>query len=145
MAGKWRLLLQDSRTRLKLDGLGQPGDVIAERFSRERMYAASSRQKNVLFLCGHNAGRSQMSAAWFNHRIARRSDFDPRLSPWGFSAGSNPSDKINPMARAAMLELGIDMTECFPKPWTVDVLHSCKVVISMGCGDKCPVLPETSE
>jgi protein-tyrosine-phosphatase len=87
----------------------------------------------VLFLCVHNAGRSQMAAGWLRHLAG------DRVVVW--SGGSEPAAEINPAAIAAMAEVGIDITEDFPKPWTDEVVRAADVVITMGCGDACPVYP----
>jgi protein-tyrosine-phosphatase len=87
----------------------------------------------VLFLCVHNAGRSQMALGWFKH-LARG-----RAIAW--SGGSEPGTEINPSAVAAMREVRIDVTGEFPKPWTDEVLRAADVVITMGCGDECPFYP----
>jgi arsenate reductase len=87
----------------------------------------------VLFVCVHNAGRSQMTAGYLRHHaggaIAVR------------SAGSIPAEQINPMAVRAMAEVGIDITAEQPKLLTTDAVHAADVVITMGCGDTCPVFP----
>jgi arsenate reductase len=87
----------------------------------------------VLFLCVHNAGRSQMAAGWLRHLAGDRVDV--------FSGGSDPGDRVNPAAVEAMREVGIDIAGEHPKPWTDDVVRAVDVVVSMGCGDACPVLP----
>lgn len=87
----------------------------------------------VLFLCVHNAGRSQMGAGWLRHLAGDRIDV--------YSAGSNPGDAVNPAAVAAMNEVGIDISTAVPQPWTMDMLEAVDVVVTMGCGDACPVLP----
>ncbi len=87
----------------------------------------------VLFLCGHNAGRSQMAAGWLNHLAGDRISVQ--------SAGSNPSDSLNPVAVEAMHEVGIDITSATPQRWTPEMALSADVVISMGCGDDCPLTP----
>jgi len=87
----------------------------------------------VLFLCVHNAGRSQMALGWFNHYAG------DRAVAW--SGGSEPGDRVNPAAVAAMAEAGIDITEEFPKPWTEKIVQAADVVVTMGCGDACPVFP----
>ena len=89
----------------------------------------------VLFLCVHNAGRSQMALGWFRF-LAR-----DRAVAW--SGGSEPADAVNPSAVAAMAEVGIDITGEFPKPWTDEVVRAADVVVTMGCGDACPVYPGT--
>jgi arsenate reductase (thioredoxin) len=87
----------------------------------------------VLFLCVHNAGRSQMALGWFNQLAA------DRAVAW--SGGSEPADRINPSAVLAMQEVGIDITGEFPKPWTDEVVRAADVVVTMGCGDTCPYFP----
>lgn len=86
----------------------------------------------VLFLCVHNAGRSQMAAAWLRHLAADRVDVR--------SAGSEPADTINPVAVRAMAEVGIDLTGT-PTKLTWDTASTSDVIVSMGCGDACPVFP----
>ena len=87
----------------------------------------------VLFLCTHNAGRSQMALGYFNHLAGDRGV--------AWSGGSEPADQINPSAVAAMDEVGIDITGEFPKPWTDDIVRAADVVVTMGCGDACPLFP----
>jgi arsenate reductase len=87
----------------------------------------------VLFLCTHNAGRSQMAMGFFKHLAGDRADV--------YSGGSEPADEINPAAIAAMAEKSIDIATEHPKRWTMDMLEAVDVVITMGCGDSCPVLP----
>lgn len=87
----------------------------------------------VLFLCTHNAGRSQMALGFFTHLAG------DRAVAW--SGGSEPADAINPSAIAAMAEVGIDITGEFPKPWTDETVRAADVVVTMGCGDTCPVYP----
>jgi arsenate reductase len=88
---------------------------------------------SVLFLCVHNAGRSQMALAWFKHLAG------DRAIAW--SGGSEPGREINPAAITAMAEVGIDITGEFPKPWTDEIVRAADVVITMGCGDACPLYP----
>ena len=85
----------------------------------------------VLFVCVHNAGRSQMAAALLDHRAEGR----VRVR----SAGSDPADRINPAVAESMLELGIDISKEFPKPLTDEAVRAADVVITMGCGDACPI------
>jgi arsenate reductase (thioredoxin) len=87
----------------------------------------------VLFICVHNAGRSQMAAAWLKH-IAR-----DRIEIW--SAGSEPADRVNPVAIEAMLEVGIDISGETPRILKPDSVSRADVVITMGCGDTCPFFP----
>jgi len=89
----------------------------------------------VLFLCVHNAGRSQMGAGWLRHLAGDRVDV--------YSGGSNPANETNPAAVEAMAEVGIDISAYHPQPWTDEVVRECDVVVSMGCGDVCPVYPGT--
>lgn len=87
----------------------------------------------VLFVCVHNAGRSQMAAALLHYRAAGRVHVR--------SAGSAPANEINPSVVAAMGELGLDLSQEFPKPLTDEVVRAADVVITMGCGDACPIYP----
>ena len=87
----------------------------------------------VLFLCVHNAGRSQMALGWFQHLAGDRAV--------GWSGGSEPGDQVNPSAVEAMREVGIDISREFPKPWTEQAVRAADVVVTMGCGDACPVFP----
>ena len=87
----------------------------------------------VLFVCVHNAGRSQMAAALLDHFA------DGRV--YVRSAGSAPADEVNPDVVAAMAEIGIDISKEFPKPMTDEIVRASDVVITMGCGDACPIYP----
>jgi len=114
--------------------------VMAERFARQRLKAlarvegkADDGLPTVLFLCVHNAGRSQMALAWFNHLAG------DRAVAW--SGGSEPGHEVNPAAIAAMREIGIDIGTEFPKPWTDEIVQAADVVVTMGCGDACPLFP----
>ena len=89
----------------------------------------------VLFVCVHNAGRSQMAAGWLSHFAGEAVDVR--------SAGSEPGDRINPVAVAAMREVGIDIAGEQPKLLTADSVARADVVVTMGCGDTCPVFPGT--
>lgn len=114
--------------------------VLVRRFAAEQLTAAAqtsgSRAKPVpelLFVCVHNAGRSQMAAAIAAH-----------LAPGKVhvrSAGSHPTGQVNPAAIEALAERGIDLTEAYPKPLTDSVIGAADVIVMMGCGDACPVLP----
>ncbi|MGI5290183.1 arsenate reductase ArsC [Nonomuraea polychroma] len=88
---------------------------------------------SVLFVCVHNAGRSQMAAGWLTHLAGDRIEVR--------SAGSAPADQINPVAVEAMREVGIDITAAQPKILTVEAVEASDVVITMGCGDACPIFP----
>jgi arsenate reductase len=90
---------------------------------------------SVLFVCVHNAGRSQMAAGWLRHLAGDAVEVR--------SAGSIPGDLVNPAAVEAMAEVGIDISDQRPKVLTSDAVESSDVVISMGCGDACPVFPGT--
>jgi arsenate reductase len=114
--------------------------VLAHRFARERLKALAQaegvivkEQPEVLFVCVHNAGRSQMAAGLVKLRSAGRVHVR--------SAGSDPGEQINPAVVEAMKELGVDMGEEFPKPLTDEVVRAADVVITMGCGDACPIYP----
>jgi len=114
--------------------------VLAHRFARERLRALGQaegtivkEQPEVLFVCVQNAGRSQMAAGLVKLRSEGRIHVR--------SAGSAPADEINPSVVAAMEELGVDMDEEFPKPLTDEVVRAADVVITMGCGDACPIYP----
>jgi arsenate reductase (thioredoxin) len=87
----------------------------------------------VLFLCVHNAGRSQMALGLFRYFAG------DRAIAW--SGGSEPADDVNPGVIAAMAERGVDISGEFPKPWTDEAVQAADVVITMGCGDACPVFP----
>ena len=90
-------------------------------------------KSTVLFLCTHNAGRSQMALGFFNSLVQGRAT--------GYSGGSEPADRINPAAIAVMAEKGIDITAAQPKRWTEDMVEAADVVVTMGCGDTCPFIP----
>ncbi len=114
--------------------------VLAERFTRERLQAIAQLEgklvttvPEVLFVCVHNAGRSQMAAALLDRRAGGRVHVR--------SAGSEPSDQLNPAVVEAMAELGLDISKEFPKPLTDEVVRAADVVITMGCGDACPLYP----
>ena len=114
--------------------------LMAERFARQRLRALAKVEglhddgkPTVLFLCVHNAGRSQMAMGFFT---ALAGD---QAVAW--SGGSEPGFEVNPAAIAAMAERGIDISEEFPKPWTDETVRAADVVITMGCGDACPVFP----
>ncbi|WP_234816158.1 arsenate reductase ArsC [Mycolicibacterium agri] len=87
----------------------------------------------VLFLCTHNAGRSQMALGFFNRLAGDQAA--------AYSGGSEPADRINPAAVEAMAEVDIDITAEQPKRWTDEMVRSADVVVTMGCGDACPVFP----
>jgi arsenate reductase (thioredoxin) len=114
--------------------------LFVHRFSRERLRALAQSEgaimkdvPEVLFVCVHNAGRSQMAAALLDHHAKGKVHVR--------SAGSAPADRINPAVAAAMDEWGIDLSQEFPKPLTDDFVKAADVVITMGCGDACPIYP----
>ena len=114
--------------------------LLAERFARQRLQALArieglhdDGKPVVLFLCTHNAGRSQMALGFFE---ALTGD---KAVAW--SGGSEPGIEVNPAAIAAMAERGIDISGEFPKPWTDETVRAADVVITMGCGDACPIFP----
>lgn len=115
--------------------------LLAERFARQRLRALSrleavgnpGRKPAVLFLCTHNAGRSQMAAGFMRDIGGDRVDV--------YSGGTEPGSELNQAAVEAMEELGIDISQEFPQPWTDEVVRAVDVVVTMGCGDACPVFP----
>ncbi|WP_306357488.1 MULTISPECIES: arsenate reductase ArsC [unclassified Nocardia] len=114
--------------------------LLAERFARQRLRALArvegriaDGKPTVLFLCTHNAGRSQMALGWFTELAG-----DDAVA---WSGGSEPGREINPAAVAAMAEVGIDISGEFPKPWTEEIVRAADVIVTMGCGDACPVYP----
>jgi arsenate reductase (thioredoxin) len=113
--------------------------LLAERFTRDRLRAlvrlesAAGQAPSVLFLCVHNAGRSQMAAGWMRHLAGDRIDV--------FSAGSEPAESINRAAVAVMAEKGIDVGLEIPQPWSDEIVRAVDIVVTMGCGDACPVFP----
>jgi len=114
--------------------------IFVERFTRDRLKALAkvegktiSDVPSVLFLCVHNAGRSQMAAGWLRHLAGEHVDV--------YSGGYEPASRINPAAVEAMAEVGIDIRTEFPKPWTDEIVQAADVVVTMGCGDACPLYP----
>jgi arsenate reductase (thioredoxin) len=114
--------------------------IFVERFAKDRLEALAkvegkmiSDKPSVMFLCVHNAGRSQMASGWLKYLSGDRVDV--------FSGGSEPASTVNPAAIEAMAEVGIDIRTEFPKPWTDEIIRAADVVITMGCGDACPVYP----
>jgi len=126
------------KTRLLLEGIGDRDRGHLERFVRHRLVARSIRDKGstspvVIFVCVHNAGRSQMAAGWARYLAGDRLVV--------FAGGSNPGSEVNPQAVEAMAEIGIDISAAFPQPFTDDIIDACDVVATMGCGDACPYFP----
>jgi protein-tyrosine-phosphatase len=114
--------------------------LFVHRLARERLHALAQAQGSivkdapeVLFVCVHNAGRSQMAAALLDHHAKGKVHVR--------SAGSDPADQLNPAVVAAMAEWGIDLAREFPKPLTDEVVKAADAVITMGCGDACPIYP----
>jgi arsenate reductase len=114
--------------------------LLAERFAEQRLTALSRVEGHghdgkplVLFLCVHNAGRSQMAMGFFQHYAG-----DAAVA---WSGGSEPGIEVNPSAVQAMAERDIDISGEYPKPWTDEVVRAADAVISMGCGDACPIFP----
>jgi arsenate reductase len=114
--------------------------IFVERFARDRLRALAKVEgkviidkPSVMFLCVHNAGRSQMASGWLRHLAGDRVEV--------FSGGSEPASSVNPAAIDAMAEVGVDIRTEFPKPWTDEIVRSADVVVTMGCGDACPVFP----
>lgn len=114
--------------------------VLVARRAREQLMARAQAEGRVaklvpelLFVCVQNAGRSQMAAALAEHLSARRVHVR--------SAGSNPVDEINPVVVEALQERGIALHTAYPKPLSDDVVHAADVIVTMGCGDACPIFP----
>lgn len=114
--------------------------LLAERFARQRLRAlarvhghGSDDRPIALFLCTHNAGRSQMALGFFTQLAGDRAI--------GWSGGSTPADTVNPAVVAAMAEVGVDIREEFPKPWTDEIVRAADNVITLGCGDPSPIFP----
>jgi arsenate reductase len=114
--------------------------IFVEGLARERLRAlaqvegrAATDVPEVLFVCVHNAGRSQIAATLLNHHAGGRAH--------ARSAGSAPAGQLNPAVVAAMSEIGLDLSAAFPKPMTDEVVQAADVVVTMGCGDACPLLP----
>lgn len=114
--------------------------LLAERFARDRLRALvrlssepAMLNPSVLFLCVHNAGRSQMAAGWMRQLAGDSVDV--------FSGGSEPAEHVNQAAVAAMAEKGIDISAEIPQPWADEIVRAADVVVTMGCGDACPIFP----
>jgi protein-tyrosine-phosphatase len=116
--------------------------LFVERFARARLRAlarvegvSTAATPMVVFPCVHNAGRSQMAAGWATDLGGDGVEV--------FSGGSDPASEVNPAAVEAMAEIGVDIRSEFPKPWTDEVVRAADVIITMGCGDACPIFPGT--
>ncbi len=132
--------ITDSQTRLEHRAKFNTWlPVLIERFSRDRLQALAklelgdTERPAVLFLCVHNAGRSQMAAGFLRHLAGDAVDV--------FSGGSDPGNEVNAAAIEAMREVGIDISDEFPKPWADEIARAADVIVTMGCGDACPVFP----
>jgi arsenate reductase len=132
--------IADSTDRLGESKINVFVPVLAHRFARERLMALGQSQgviakamPEVLFVCVHNSGRSQMAAGLV--KLRSKGLIHVR------SAGSDPGEQINPAVVEAMSELGVDMSQEFPKPLTDEVVAAADAVITMGCGDACPIYP----
>lgn len=132
-------IVRDSAEVLASRGLTSGG--VLEQYSTDRVRAilreeaGAANRPSILFLCVHNAGRSQMAAGWTR-----------RLGGEGvevFGGGSEPGDQVNPSAVAVMAERGIDISGVLPQPWSDEVVRAMDVVVTMGCGDECPYYPGT--
>ncbi|MFI1647287.1 low molecular weight phosphatase family protein [Streptomyces avidinii] len=133
-------LLADSYTRLAEQArIRTHLVVLAERLTAERLDALAHTQglvsgpTRVLFVCSQNAGRSQMAAALLAHRAGERVTVS--------SAGTHPADAVEPHIAQALTEAGADLADAYPKPLTEEVVQAADIVITMGCGDACPVVP----
>lgn len=134
-------VMNDSVERLtRRASTGAEVPVRAEQFARDRLRALARDAHgdavgapSVMFLCVHNAGRSQMAAGFMRHLAGDRIDV--------YSGGSEPADQVNRAAVAVMAEIGIDISGELPQPWADEIVRSVDVVVTMGCGDSCPVFP----
>ncbi len=113
--------------------------LLIERVTRDRLRAlarldaATQTKPAVLFVCVHNAGRSQLAAGWLRHLANEQVDV--------FCGGTDPGDEVNHDVVTAMAEVGIDLAGELPQPWTDEVARTADVIVSMGCGDACPIYP----
>jgi arsenate reductase len=133
MAESLELILPRARVRTWVP-------VLVERLTDDRLRALArlgagraALNPSVLFLCVHNAGRSQMAAGWMRHLAGDRVDV--------FSGGSEPAAEVNKAAVAAMAERGVDISGELPQPWADEIVRAADVIVTMGCGDACPVYP----
>ena len=133
MAESLELILPNARLRMFVP-------VIVERLTNDRLRALARLESprtdlnpSVLFLCVHNAGRSQMAAGWMRALAGDRVDV--------FSGGSEPAAQLNQAAVAAMAEKGIDIAREVPQPWADEIVRAADVIVTMGCGDACPFYP----
>ncbi|WP_282685272.1 MULTISPECIES: arsenate reductase ArsC [unclassified Streptomyces] len=133
LTDSYRLLAENARVRTHLV-------VLAERLTGERLDAlahirtpGTGAAVRVLFVCGHNAGRSQLAAALLAHRAGERVVVS--------SAGTDPAAEVEPHVAQVLLESGLSVADAYPKPLTSEVVEAADYVITMGCGDACPVVP----
>ncbi|MFB6583382.1 low molecular weight phosphatase family protein [Streptomyces sp. NPDC056402] len=132
LANSYTRLAEHARVRTHLV-------VLAERLAAERLGALAHTQglvsgpMRVLFVCSQNAGRSQMTAALLAHRAGERVTVS--------SAGTHPADEVAPHITQSLTEAGVDLADAYPKPLTEEVVQAADIVITMGCGDACPVMP----
>jgi protein-tyrosine-phosphatase len=133
MAESLELILPNARVRTFVP-------VLVEWLTNDRLRALVRLESDrahlnpsVLFLCVHNAGRSQIAAGWMRHLAGDRVDV--------FSGGSEPASELNGAAVAAMAEKGIDISKELPQPWADEIVRAADVIVTMGCGDACPVYP----
>ncbi|MGW6054344.1 arsenate-mycothiol transferase ArsC [Streptomyces sp. NPDC055189] len=132
LTDSYRRLAEHSRVRTHLV-------VLSERLTGERLDALAHAERTpgggpprVLFVCSHNAGRSQMAAALLTHRAGDRVTVS--------SAGTDPAEAVERGVVQALVEAGVDLADAYPKPLTDEVVHAADIVITMGCGDACPVV-----
>jgi arsenate reductase len=132
--------MQESLEELPAARISDFVPVLVHRFARERLHALGQAEgviakdvPEVLFVCVQNSGRSQMAAGLLHQRAAGLVQVR--------SAGSDPAETINPNVVDAMAELGVDLSQEFPKPLTDEVVRAADAVITMGCGDACPIYP----
>ena len=135
-----KLCLEESARSLMGSHVAEYIPILSYRFARERLSAVAQNEgtlpktmPEVLFVCVHNAGRSQMAAALL--------DAISKGAVHVRSAGSAPAGSINPVVVEALTEIGVDVSKEFPKPMTDDIVRAADVVITMGCGDACPIYP----
>jgi protein-tyrosine-phosphatase len=135
-----RVCLEESAKSLIGSHVAEYIPILAYRFARERLSAVAQNEgkltktmPEVLFVCVHNAGRSQMAAAL----LYARSEGAVHVR----SAGSAPAGSINAVVVEALTEIGIDISKEFPKPMTDEIVRAADVVVTMGCGDACPIYP----
>jgi protein-tyrosine-phosphatase len=114
--------------------------LLAERLARDRLRALvrlesdpTTLNPSILFLCVHNAGRSQMAAGWAKKLGGDRVDV--------FSGGSEPADQVNQAVVTAMAEVGVNISGEIPQPWADEIVRAADVIVTMGCGDACPLYP----